>query len=259
MQLKTLSKELKKKLPATQIIIAVTALILFGNGNCFSQSNEKGQAMKANSRNKQIKNAVPHYLDKNDPIVIAIKKRTVADLQQFAKMLDPESQENKLVGEKIKNWTEEKKNQLQDIGAKSLSDYTDQIQFSLSTFMLVLDGFGQMDQKEFVEDYDIRVRVLGSDQYIAEFWLDWLIANSEEHALVRAHELATSEYAKKHPDSGVGDVKKIKDTFANVRKLIKAGKQERYTKEMALLYSKEKDGSVIFRDPFQTANDFINK
>lgn len=114
-----------------------------------------------------------------------------------------------------------------------------------------------MDQKKIAAEYDIRIQYLGSNKYAAEFWEDGLAVNSEANALISANELAASGYAKKHPDSGVGNVEKIKETYANVRKSIKAGKQERYTKMMALLYTLEKDGSITFHDPGQPMIDFV--
>ena len=122
--------------------------------------------------------------------------------------------------------------------------------------MLVFEDLGKMDQKEIAEEYDIRVLYLGNDKYVAEFWEDGLTVNSEAHALARAHELANSEYAKKNPDSGVGNVEVIKENYANVRKSIEDGKKERYTKMMALLYTLNKDASIIFHNPFQPLIDF---
>jgi hypothetical protein len=56
------------------------------------------------------------------------------------------------------------------------------------------------------------------------------------------------------------DVKKIvnniKESCAHIWKSIIVGKQERYTKVMALLYTREKDGSVIFHAPYQSVIDF---
>ena len=74
-----------------------------------------------------------------------------------------------------------------------------------------------------------------------------------------AHELAVSGYAKKHPDSDVGNIEVIKKNYANTRKSIKAGKQERYTKMMALLYTVANGGAVTFINPFQPSKDFVKK
>src|SRR3990167_8763048 len=45
--------ESPKKLPTLKMIIAITALILFGRGYCFAQSNEKGQIMNTNIKQEE--------------------------------------------------------------------------------------------------------------------------------------------------------------------------------------------------------------
>lgn len=69
--------------------------------------------------------------------------------------------------------------------------------------------------------------------------------------------LANSDYAKKHPDSDVGNVEEIKNNYADTRKTINAGKQERYQKMIALLYNVDNGGKVTFIDPFQPSIDFV--
>ncbi len=59
----TPSKELPRKLPTLKIIIAITALILFGSAYCFSQSQNTGQTMNTNS--------------KQDERIVALEKRVV--------------------------------------------------------------------------------------------------------------------------------------------------------------------------------------
>jgi hypothetical protein len=247
--------ELPTKPPTPQIIIAITALILFGSGYCFSQSNNIENNMKTNN-SIQTKNVDPVYLDKEDPIFISIKGRVIKDLQESVKKADLESPENKLRKEQMKEWSQEKLGQLNDLSEKSIFDYAEQTHFDAGIFMMVFDVMGKMDQKELSGEYDIRVLSPGNDKYVAEFWEDGIAVNSEAHAIAWAHELANSERAKKNPGSGLGNVKEITKTYADARKLIKDGKKERYTKVMALLYSKGKDGLVSFNDPFQPLIDF---
>ncbi|TSA25954.1 MAG: hypothetical protein D4R68_08075 [Ignavibacteriales bacterium] len=111
----------------------------------------------------------------------------------------------------------------------------------------------EKDPKDIAEEYDIRVQILGGDKYAAEYWEDGIAVNSEEHALAWAQELA-----KRSPDNK-GIVKEVKKTYEDARNSINAGKQERYTKVMALLYVQEKDGSITFRYPYQALFDSILK
>jgi len=169
----------------------------------------------------QTKNAVPVYLDKNNPIVISIKARAVSDLRQSTRYMDPVSPESKLVETQEKALSEVKKNQLQELFGQIIENYTAQTLFDAGTFMLVFSSFKEMDQKKIPVEWDIRVRNLGGDKYIAEFWEDSHIVHPE---------------AKKE-----------------------IGENARYYKMMALLYTKEKDGSVTFHDTFQPVIDFLKK
>ena len=169
----------------------------------------------------QTKNATPVYLDKNDPIVKSIKGRAVTDLRQSTRFMDPESPESKLIKTQMNALSEEKKNQLQALGGQSIEDYTAQTLFDAGTFLLVLSSFKEIDQKKIAEGWDIRVQHLGADKYIAEFWEDSHIVHPE----------AKNEI----------------------------GENARYYKMMALLYTLEKDGSVIFHNPFQPVIDFLKK
>jgi len=233
-------------------LIAIIALIIFGNGYCFSQSN-KPEHLLNTKINSKAKIEDPVHLDKNDPIFILIKGRAITDLKKSA---DPESPENISLAEHLKTLTQEKQSQLETLFVNTINDYTAKTYFNGGTFMRVFNVLGKMDQKELEEEYDFRVLNIGDNKYVAEFWEDGIATNSEAHAIAYAHELANSEYAKKHPDSDVGNPEEIKKNYANTRKSIKDGKKERYSKVMALLYTLGKGGSITFHDPFQPLIDF---
>jgi len=245
-----------KKIPSPQIIIAISALILFGCGYCFSQSYKTGKTMKTTKSNIKTKKAATVYLDKSDPKFISIKGRAFSDLYEIAKELDPESEKNK----SFATWTEKKRNECQALGAESINDYASQTHLGVGIFMTVLDGLGKTDQKKLEKEWDVRIQFLGvNNKYLAEFWEDGMEVSSEANAVAYADELSKSEYAKKHPDSDVGNVEVIKKNYADTRKTIKAGKKERYTKLMALLYTIDNGGAVTFINPFQPSIDFFNK
>ena len=176
-------------------------------------------AMLFQTQSDQTKPVAPRYLDKNDPIGISIKGRALTDLRRSTRYMDPESPESKLIKTQAEAWSEEKKNQLQALGGQSIEDYTTQTLFDASTFILVFDSFKEMDQKKIPEEWDIRVQHLGDGKYIAEFWED-------SHAV--------------HPEAK-NDI----------------GENARYYKMIALLYTREEDGSVAFHNPFQPVIDFI--
>lgn len=246
MQLNYFYKNLSLNLPYGNSILATIVLFFSLHGYCFSQS----------LTTTKINQAKDVYLEENDPVFMAIRTRTIIDLKQHS---DPKSANNKLIASKIETMTPEKQDQLQALLIKSITDYTTQIYFDIGTFMLVYTELGNEDPKEIATDNNIRVQYLGGNRYVAEYWEDGLAVNSEAHALVWAHQLATSEYAKKHPNNGVGDVDKVKKTYADVRKSINDGKKPRFNKVMALLYTREKDGAIIFHDPYQSVLDFVER
>lgn len=249
----TRSKNLQKESSARQMIIAITALLLFGSGYCFSQSNKTGKTMKTTKKTATV------YLDKNDPKFRSIKRRAFLDLDTIVKAFDPESEKNKLIDIQTKTWTEEMRSECQAIGAESINNYVEQTHFDAGMFMMIITTIGKYDQKKLEREWEVRVQSAGADKYVAEFWEDGLVINSEENAVAYANDLANSEYARQHPDSDVGNVEVIKKNYADNRKSIKAGKQERYQKMIALLYSVDKVGTVSFINPFQPTIDFINK
>ncbi len=223
-------------------IFIVMLCILFGSGYCFPQSKLAGQIMNSTVDTTQIKNVAPVYLDKNDPIFITIKGRVITDLK---KRSDPESTKNKLIAAQMKTLTEEKQNQLETLFKKSITDYITQAHFDVGILMRHFNDLERKDLKKIAEEYDIRVQYVGCNKYVAEFWEDGLAVNSEAHALASTN----------NPDDRIS----VKETYADVRKSIEAGKQERYTKVMALLYTLDKDGSSTFHDPFQSVIDFIKE
>ncbi len=210
---------------------------------------------KAESKQSDVPE--PVYLDAKDPIFLNIHSRVLNDLKLSIKNADPELPENKKLAAKMETWPEEKQNQLQAILETSMNDYVVQAQlkteiFNYGTFLAILGSFRKMDQQGLESDYDIRVRNLGGDSFVAEFWED-----AEAHALA---------IAKNPPDDNLEIFKEL------IR--LSSGKQSistengattmqmvasRYTKMTALMYILEKDGSLTFRDPFQSMIDFLNK
>jgi hypothetical protein len=207
-------------------------------------------AVDTTFNNIQAENAGPVYLDKNDPIFISIRSRAVTDLRQRS---DTASTENKLIAAKIITLTKEEQTQMEALFVKSINDYTAQTRFETGEFMQHFSELQEKDPKDIAEDYDIRVQILGGDKYAAEYWEDGIAVNSEEHALARSQELA-----KRYPDNK-GIVKEVRKTYEDVRNSIKAGRQERYTKVLALLYVQEKDGFITFRYPYQALIDSVLK
>jgi hypothetical protein len=196
------------------------------------------------------------YLEKTDPIYQAIANRIVGDFQESAKKSDPESLESKAATTKMETWPQAKKDEFQTLAEKSINDYASEVNLDVSTFLSVLSSsLGTDDPKKILAENDIRIQYLGDSKYVAEFWEDGLAINSEANALIRSQELKKSEAAKKYPN--VGDLETIKKTFADARKSIEDGKQEQYSKIMALLYTLEKDGSITFHDPGQPMFDFV--
>lgn len=236
---------MSQKIVYSTKIVLVILLLIFAGEYCFSQSTKKEQMNITKNKKDTLL-----YLNKNNAVFLAIKTKAATDLKQSSKMSDPESEENKLKSEKVKNWPKEKLNQLQETFMKSIYDYNASTKFDAETFMLVFGEFGAMDLKDISEKFDFRVQSLGGDKYAAEFWEDLLIANSEANALAEA-----AKMAKRFPDNK-DVVENTKATYAKARKSIADGKEARYSKVMVLLYTREKDGSVIFHNPFQSIIDF---
>jgi len=169
----------------------------------------------------QPTNAVPVYLDINDPITISIKVQAVTNMRQSARYMDPESPESKLVETQEKALSEEKKNQLLAISGQIIADYTAQTLFDIGTFICVFASFKEMDQIKIPEEWELRVQNLGGNKYIAELWEDSYIVHPE----------AKNEISE----------------------------NERYYKMMALLYTIDNDGAATFINPFQPSIDFLKK
>jgi len=247
------SKELFIKLPILQTIIAIIISQLLGGGYSFSQSQKTGQNMGTQFSNIRIDSTTPVYLSKGDRIFISIWARTVADLKQRT---NTASAKNKLIADKIMALTEEEQKKLEAILVKAFTDYASQTH---GEFMLHFKEVAEKDPKNIAEGYDFRVQNLGNNKYAAEYWEDGLAVNSEENALAWAQEvIKRQESAKVSPDIK-GIVHEVKMKFENVRNSINAGKHERYTKVLALLYVQEKNSSITFHDPYQPLYDAVLK
>jgi hypothetical protein len=202
---------------------------------------------KPRNQHKEKKQQV--YLAKTDSIFIIVKSHAVADLQTSAKRANPSSEENKRLAEEMKLWDEEKQNKYSRLFQTSVHEYLQKVDLDFDTFLLLFPDFGGYDVKVMAA-YDFRVRHIGANQYAGEFWEDGLEANSEANALVWAHTILE----KRHGDS-ITITNTVKETYASARKAIMNGKQPRYTKVMALLYTKE-GSEMVFHDPFQALRDF---
>jgi hypothetical protein len=199
--------------------------------------------------NRQPKKNQSVYLGKTDPLFIDVKSHSITDLQTSAKRADPTSVENKVRAEEMKSWNEEKLNSYYRLFETSVHDYLKKVDLDFDTFMILFPDFGGYDKKV-LSAYDFRLRYIGTNQYAAEFWEDGLEANSEANALIWAHKIL-----EKHPGDSTGTINTVRETYAKARKAITSRKQPRYTKIMALLYTKESSG-MLFNDPFQALIDF---
>lgn len=190
------------------------------------------------------------YLSKTDAVYITIKARVISDFKIAKQTADPQLPENKLKTEKLKSMSEEKQKKYYSIFEKSMRDYTDQLELDFETFMLVFNGLGDDEQKKMEAESDFRVRNLGGNKYAAEFWEDAIAANSETNAIVWAKKLS-----ERYPDDKT-ILPTVKETYAKTRKLVKDGKQKRYLKIIGFLYTKDKDGLILFNNPGQALIDF---
>ncbi|MCX6222525.1 MAG: hypothetical protein NTZ69_16260 [Bacteroidia bacterium] len=222
-----------------------------------SVSEQTSAVEETKAENKQPDVPVPVYLDAKDPIFLNIHSRVLNDLKLSIKNADPEMPENKLLAIKMETWPKEKQNQLQTILETSMTDYVVQSQlkteiFNYGTFLSILGSFGNMEQQGIESEYDIRVRHLGGVNYVAEFWED-----AEAHALAIAKNPANDdiEIFKELIRLSSGKQSISTENGATTTQMVAS----RYTKMTALIYTLEKDGSLIFRDPFQPMIDFLKK
>ena len=201
---------------------------------------------------KEIKKPLPFYLAKNDPIYMDIKTRLINDLTLSAKTGDPENEQNKSISTKLKTLPKERQDYYQSIFFQSLYDYYEQINFDFDLFLMLHNDLMKKDQKTLITESDFRVQLVGGNKYAAELWEDGVLANSEAAAMLWAQALI-----KRFPDNDQkSTISEVKATYAKARKDMLSGKQQRYTKIMAFLYTKEKDGSVLFHEPGQAMKDF---
>jgi hypothetical protein len=211
--------------------------------------------VETKAENKQPDVPEPVYLDANDPVFLNIHSRVLNDLKLSIKNIDPELPENKKLEAKMETWTKEKQNQLQTILETSMNDYVVQAQlktamFNYGTFLAILSSFRNMEQQGLESEYDIRVRNLGGDSFVAELWED-----AEAHALAIAKNPSDNnlEIFKELIRLSSGkQVISIEDGTTTTQMVA-----SRYTKMIALMYTLEKDGSLTFCDPFQPMIDFL--
>jgi hypothetical protein len=191
------------------------------------------------------------YLGKQDSIFITIQQHAIKDLKNSARRADSRSAEGKLKAEEIKSWNEEKRGEYNDLFETTVRKYMKTAEMDFDVFMLLFFDFATYEDSV-ISAYDFRVRVSANNIYVAEFWEDGLIANSEANALIWAKQLL-----ERFPeDDSTSTVNTVKETYAAARKVILDGEQPRYSKVMALLYRKEKN-EILFQDPFQALIDFI--
>jgi hypothetical protein len=196
------------------------------------------------------------YLGKTDPLYIEIKGRVLNDWKGAAKRAGGDTEENRLRKKQMEAWPKAKQDKFQEMAINSLRDYNKLTYFNLEGFMMFFREVNDLDLGKFQAETELRVRSAGNGKYVAEFWEDGLVVNSEANAIRYAHELAESPRAKMHPEEDLGNVEEIKKNYAAFRKAITSGKQKRYTELMALLYIQRKDRSIVFQDPGQVMYDF---
>lgn len=193
------------------------------------------------------------YMEMSDSTVIKIKNRSLADLKHLSEKFNSESDTSKLISQKIETLTEEKRTQVEAAFIKSLTEYITLADYDMPTFILILESFKEKDKEKIGDEFDVRVRTLGNERYVAEFWEDGLAVNSEANALAWAQKLTM-----RYPDD-TGLVETVKETYANARNSITSGEKERYTRTMVLIYKLNNDGSISFLDPFQPMLDLISQ
>ena len=195
-------------------------------------------------------NVAPVYLDKNDSLLIVIKNRVITDLKEWISKSSPNSPEGKLMGEKVKTLSQAKQAEMGELFQKSICDYTQETLFNEEAFILFLSGFQEMEDNKMVEKWDIKVQCFGG-KYIAEFWADSLSVSSDIAILLKLNKMSNN-----YSETGQRNVGKVKET--NTKHSIDEINNEEYSKVMALLYIKEKEGAINFKDPIQPVFDFIN-
>lgn len=216
---------------------------------CIAMSIQTLHAQKGVVK-KESEKTIPFYLAKTDPIFIAIKTKLINDLTQSAKSSDTANERNKTISQKLKTLPKERQDHYQETFIQSLYDYYEQIDFDFDLFMMLHNDLMKKDQKTLVNESDFRVQSIGGNNYAAELWEDLLLANSETHAVEWAKEIL-----EHHPGDEKETITTVKATYAKARKDIVSGKQKRYNKITAFLYTKETDGSVLFHDPCQAMLD----
>lgn len=148
-------------------VLFLIALIIMGSGYSFAQTSLIRESMNRPNNSNQTRDVSPVYLDKNDPLFVAIKGRVIADLKQKT---DTASVETKLIAARINALTKEKQTELETIFVKSINDYNFQTRFEPGIFMLHFKELQEKEPKELEEEYNFRLQNLGGNKYAAEFW-----------------------------------------------------------------------------------------
>lgn len=228
------------------LIISIIILIL-GGVFTYTKFMPNSKISKTNSIASNISQV--KYLEKTDPIYKTIAARVLSDFQAAAEIGTKGAPKTKSVESKLQALSQEEQDQFQALFVKSIDDYMTKLDYDFKGFMSVFSSrLATLDQKKMAEEYDIRVQYLSGNRYVAEFWEDGLAVNSEANAVSSTNQSATT-----YPENREA----LKKTYADIRKSITDGKQERYTKVMVLLYTLETDGSITFHNPFQPVIDFL--
>lgn len=173
------------------------------------------------------------YLEKSDSIYKLLSERVFIDLKEASMKADQNSSESKAVTEKLSKVTKETHGEVVQLFEKSIGEYMNKVEVKLPTsdgpafFAQNFVDIGKEEITKLQNGYDIRIKGIGENEYVVEFWYD-LVANS------------LPEYREMQ------------------QKAADDGSVPRYTKQLGLIYTVA-DNTPVFHNPFQEVNDFINK
>ncbi len=231
----------------------IGTLLIVGGTRCSSFTTTTDHGMDAPQTDDCGQEPAIAYLENNDPICTAIKNRVIADLKRN---VDPESADNKKLAATIPTLSKEKQDLLEAVMVRSLNEYAAATHCEAGTLFREFKSLGSKEREALASDYEIRVRCLGGAAYAAEFWEDGLAVHSEAHAAADARDLAVRASAQPSAIDRRSNADAIMKAYAQIRTSIQEGRQERFKKVMALLYTREADGSLMYHDPFQSVIDF---